>query len=140
MEVMKWELSSDCVCEEYDEETGESMLDEQGNVIPSEVCFDCYDENKNNIEEQVIGTWVERNGWEMNTPILVNGKRMTWQGIGGHAHTTPERLIDTLSLNGDFILRFTLTGNTLEVVRASHDELGAFFEFAKIDESELEDD
>jgi hypothetical protein len=139
-EVIKAELSSDCSCEEYDEETGESKLDEQGEVVMSIVCFGCYDDDKTYIQDEIITTWVERNEWQMDTPILVNGKRMTWQGIGGHAHTTPERLIDTLSLNGDFILRFTLTGNTLEVVRASHDEFGALFAFDKIDESELEDD
>lgn len=137
-EVIKAELNSNCTCEEYDEETGESKLDEQGNAILSQECFGCYDDDKTYIQDEIITTWVERNGWELDTPILVNGKRMTWQGIGGYAHTTPERLIDTLTLNGDFILRFTLTGTTLEVVRASHDELGAFFEFAKIDESELE--
>jgi hypothetical protein len=139
-EVVKYELDSNCVCEEYDEETGESKLDEQGNPVPSFECFGCYDDDKTYIQDEIITTWVERNGFEMTTPLKVNGKRMTWQHLSGYAHATPETLIDKLTLNGDFILRFTLTGNTLEVVRASHDELGALFEFAKIDESELEDD
>jgi hypothetical protein len=65
---------------------------------------------------------------------------MTWLSRSGYAFATPETLIDKLTLNADFTLRFTLTGDTLEVVRASHDEMGALFEFAKIDESELEDE
>ena len=139
-EVIKVELSSNCSCEEYDDETGESKLDEQGEVVMSQECFGCYDDDKAYIQDEVIATWVERNGFEMNTPLKVNGSRMTWLSRSGYAYATPETLIDKLTLNGDFTLRFTLTGNTLEVVRASHDELGALFEFEKLDESELEDE
>ena len=139
-EVMKYELVSDCTCEEYDEETGESKVDEQGDPIQSIVCFGCYDDDKTYIQDEIITTWVERNGFEMTTPLKVNGKRMTWQHLSGYTVATPETLIDKLTINGDFTLRFTLTGTTLEVVRASHDEYGALFAFEKLDESELEDD
>ena len=139
-EVMKYELVSDCTCEEYDEETGESKVDEQGDPIQSIVCFGCYDDDKTYIQDEIITTWVERNGFEMDTPLKVNGSRMTWLGRSGYAYATPETLIDKLTINGDFTLRFTLTGTTLEVVRASHDEYGALFAFEKLDESELEDD
>jgi hypothetical protein len=139
-EVIKAELESNCSCEEYDEETGESKLDEQGEVVMSIVCFGCYDDDKTYIQDEIITTWVERNGFEMDTPLKINGERMTWLSRSGYAFATPETLIDKLTLNADFTLRFTLTGDTLEVVRASHDEMGALFEFAKIDESELEDD
>jgi hypothetical protein len=137
-DVIKAELSSDCYCEEYDEETGESKLDEQGEVVMSQVCFGCYDDDKTYIQDDLIATWAERNGFEMDTPLKVNGSRMTWLSRSGYAYATPETLIDKLTLNGDFTLRFTLTDNTLEVVRASHDELGALFEFEKLDESEVE--
>jgi len=137
-EVIKAELSSDCYCEEYDEETGESKLDEQGEVVMSQVCFGCYDDDKTYIQDDLIATWAERNGFEMDTPLKVNGSRMTWLSRSGYAYATPETLIDKLTLNGDFTLRFTLTGTTLEVVRASHDELGALFEFEKLDESEVD--
>jgi hypothetical protein len=139
-EVMKYELVSDCTCEEYDEETGESKVDEQGDPIQSIVCFGCYDDDKTYIQDEIITTWVERNGFEMTTPLKVNGSRMTWLSRSGYAYATPETLIDKLTINGDFTLRFTLTGTTLEVVRASHDEYGALFAFEKLDESELEDD
>lgn len=139
-EVIKAELSSNCLCEEYDEETGESKLDEQGYPVMSQECFGCYDDEKTYIQDEIITTWVKANGWTMDTPLKVNGSRMTWLSRSGYAYATPETLIDKLTLDADFILRFTLTGTTLEVVRASHDELGALFEFEKLDESELEDD
>ena len=140
-QAIKWELSSDCVCEEYDEETGESKLDEQGNAIPAQYCWGCYDDEKSNIYYEVITPWVKANGWEMDTPLKINGSRMTWANRSGYAYATPETIIDKLILeNADFTLRFTLTGNTLEVVRSSHDEFGALFEFEKLDESEVEDD
>jgi hypothetical protein len=47
---------------------------------------------------------------------------MTWQGIMGWAYTTPERLVDTLSLNGDFRLVFEFDGENLTAIRYSHDE------------------
>jgi hypothetical protein len=139
-EVIKVELSSNCSCEEYDDETGESKLDEQGEVVMSQECFGCYDDDKAYIQDEVITTWVERNGWTMDTPLKINGERMTWLSRSGYAFATPETLIDKLTLNADFTLRFTLTDTTLEVVRSSHDEYGAGFEFEKLDESELEDD
>ena len=139
-EVIKAELDSNCLCEEYDEETGESKLDEQGEVVMSQECFGCYDDEKTYIQDEIITTWVKANGWTMDTPLKVNGSRMTWLSRSGYAYATPETLIDKLTLDADFILRFTLTGTTLEVVRASHDEYGALFEFEKLDESELEDD
>ena len=139
-EVIKVELYSDCRCEEYDEETGESKLDEQGEVVLSQECFGCYEDDKTYIQDEVITTWVKANGWEMDTPLKINGKRMTWLSRSGYAHATPETIIEKLILDADFTLRFTLTGTTLEVVRSSHDELGALFEFEKLDESELEDD
>lgn len=129
-EIEKWELSTDCTCEVYDEETDTSS--------PSDYCGGCWDDEVANLRECIIRPWVRANGWEMDTPIKVNGSRMTWQSIGGYAYTTPERLVNTLSLNGDFTLRFTLDGNTLTVVRSSHDELGAGFEFEMADESEMD--
>lgn len=132
-QAIKWELSSDCVCESYDEDTDTSS--------PSDYCYGCYDDEKSNIYYEVITPWVKANGWEMDTPLKINGKRMTWLSRSGYAYATPETIIDKLILeNADFTLRFTLTGNTLEVVRSSHDELGALFEFEKLDESEVEDD
>lgn len=139
-EVVKAELSSDCRCEEYDDETGESKLDEQGYPVPSTECFGCWEDDTTYIKDEIITTWVKANGWELDTPLKINGKRMTWQHLSGYAYATPETLIDKLTLNGDFTLRFTLIGTTLEVVRSSHDEYGAGFEFEKLDESELEND
>jgi len=136
---IEFELSSDCICVEYDDETGETKLDEQGNPVMSQVCFDCYDEEKAFIQDQIIADWVKANAWELDTPLKINGKRMTWQHLSGYAYATPETLIDKLTLNGDFTLRFTLSPDhkQLTCVRSSHDELGALFEF---EQAEVDDD
>jgi hypothetical protein len=136
-----FELSGNCRCEVYDDETGESKLDEQGNAIPSNECLGCYDDDKLYLQDQVIADWVVANGWELDTPLLVKSGRMTWRGVSGWTTATPKTLIDKLTLNGDFILRFTLSPDhkRLTCVRASHDELGAFFEFEQAPaESEVE--
>jgi hypothetical protein len=142
-EPITFDLSSDCRCEVYDDETGESKLDERGNPIPSNECFGCYDDDKLYLQDQVIADWVVANGWAMNTPILILGNRMTWRGMSGWAEATPETLIDKLTLNADFTLRFSITPDNkrLTCVRSSHDEMGAFFEFERVlevDESEGE--
>jgi hypothetical protein len=61
--------------------------------------------------------------------------------MSGWAEATPETLIDKLTLNADFTLRFTITADNkrLTCVRSSHDEMGAFFEFEQAPaESEVE--
>jgi len=109
------ELDSDCSCEYYDEDTDTN--------IPSESCFgDCWTESKDDFTEHLLKPYLVVKGWEMDTPIKVASSRMTWQGIMGWAYTTPERLVDTLTLNGDFRLVFEFDGNDLTAIRYSHDE------------------
>jgi hypothetical protein len=138
---IEFELTNDCICVEYDEETGDSKLDEQGNPIPSIVCFDCYDEERAYFQDQIVADWIKANGWELDTPLIIKGSRMTWASRSGWATATPETLADKLSINGDYTLSFTLSPDhkQLTCVRSSHDEYGAFFEFEQAPaESEVE--
>lgn len=138
---IEFELSSDCICVEYDDETGDAKLDEQGEVVRSQECFGCYDEEKAYLQDQIIADWTNANGWETDTQLIIKGKRMTWRGVSGWATATPETLIDKLTLdNADFTLRFTLSPDhkRLTCVRSSHDEYGALFEFEQAPETESE--
>lgn len=109
------ELDSDCSCENYDEETETSK--------PSEYCYgDCWTDSKEDFVESLLKPYLVVKGWEMDTPIKVSSSRMTWQGCSGWAYTTPERLVDTLTLNGDFRLVFEFDGHDLTAIRYSHDE------------------
>ncbi len=122
--VENYEITNNCVCEEYDDETGESKLDEQGYPIPSQECFGCYEDAMANLKYEVIKPWLDANGYDEDTELVARGTGMTWQRLSGYATTTPKKMVDTLSLNGDWTLQFTLAdnGKTLSVVRYSHDE------------------
>lgn len=142
-EVETYEITNNCICEEYDEETGESKLDEQGYPVMSQECFGCYEDALANVKYEVINPWLEANGYDEYTELVAYGTGLTWQRLSGYANTTPNKIVETLSLNGDWTLRFTLAdnGKTLSVVRYSHDEptgTGAITFAPKPDEDEDE--
>lgn len=123
------EISNNCSCEIYDEETGESKVDENGYPVMSDYCYGCYDDDLVNFKYDVLPEWLGANGWDSDTRIRINGSGMNWTRSSGYAITEAQNILDKLSINGDFTLRFYRKGKNLEVVRSSHDELGALFEF-----------
>lgn len=143
LEVETYVITNNCICEEYDDETGESLLDEQGYPVMSQECFGCYEDALANLEYCAINTWVEANGYNEDTELVARGTGLSWRRLSGYANTTPKTIVETLSLNGDWTLRFTLAdnGKTLSVVRYSHDEptgTGAITFEQKPDEDEDE--
>lgn len=136
---LHYELLSYCVCSKCDDE-GNEMLDKSGEPIPSETCYGCFDDELANIKHDLLNQWLDANGYELDTKIKIVGSRMTWRGVGGYKYTTPKTLVEDLMLNGDFTLRFYASNDykTLKVVRSSHDELGASFEFELVDPDEYD--
>lgn len=123
-EVMIAELSSDCTCEDYNEESGE--------FEPMEYCYgDCYEMQKEDTA-YVIGEWQKLNEIEEDDFILIKGRGMTWQNLEGSARTTLENLPTILTINGDYRITWTLEEETKKLTarRGSHDEpMGAYFDF-----------
>lgn len=116
---MKVVIESNCVCEP-DEENPESLN-----------CFgDCWEWQKEDVE-WIIGEWQTKNNVDDEQPILITGTNMNWNHVSGYAEATPKTILDKLTLNGDFSLEFDFEPeeNTFNVVRRSHDEMGALFEF-----------
>jgi hypothetical protein len=128
-----YELSSTCSCEVYDEDTDTST--------PSEYCYGCFDDDLDNIKHDLMNKWLTANEFELQTPIKIIGSKMTWRGLSGHKITTAENLISSLIGDYDFTLRFYASTDfkTLRVVRSSHDELGALFEFEQATQDELDE-
>ncbi len=131
--TLQYELSSNCSCEDYDEDTDTST--------PSNECFGCYQDDLDNIKHDLMNKWLTANEFELDTPIKIIGTRMTWRGVGGYKITTPENLVSSLTGDYDFTLRFYASEDykTLRVVRSSHDELGASFEFEQATQDELDE-
>lgn len=137
---LRYELSTNCECVEPDE-NGDAKLDENGDYVPSLVCYGCFDDNLANIKHDLLNEWATANGYELDSKIKIVGYGMTWRGVSGYKISTLENLVSDLSLDSDFTLRFYSSDDntTLKVVRSSHDELGAGFEFEPYTESDEHD-
>lgn len=122
----KFEMTSDCTCETWDEDTDVSE--------PSSECFGCFADDKDNFKYEVLKPWLESNGWDEDTVIYVYSGNMNWNHVAGWTNIRASEVVDCLTLNGDFTLRFKLENGQLTCVRSSHDEMGALFTFTKAEE------
>ncbi len=116
-------VSTDCQCEDYNEETGE--------FEPMEYCYgDCYEMQKEDVF-YVIGEWQRLNEIDEDDRIIISGTGIGWQSRSGYKETDILELHGALALNGDFNISWTLDipNKKLRARRASHDEpMGANFE------------
>lgn len=115
-EFETYEITNSCTCENYDEDTD--------TYSPSNNCWGCYEDELSNLWFEIIKPWADANGFDEDTELIARGTGMTWQRLSGYARTTPKTIVDTLSLNGDWTLQFTLSNGaqTLTAIRYSHDE------------------
>jgi hypothetical protein len=114
-------LTSDCTCEVYDDETGEST--------PATECLGyCFDDMREDVEN-LIQDWLDGPSFEGFT-VEVTYSGVNWNRLSGKGGWEPESVKEVwqaLTLDGDYTLRFKLLSDgILEVVRSSHDELGAY--------------
>jgi hypothetical protein len=121
-EIMEWAtvetpcaivLSTSCECE--DEPSGCD-----GSV--------CYEPIKEDLEDNIFPEFLKRN----NSPsyLKIEGKAMGWQRRSGYKiiEANFNALFDSLTFSGDWTLKITLAGDSLTIVRSSHDEpTGATF-------------
>jgi hypothetical protein len=128
VEPVKFEISSDCICETYDEDTDTSS--------PSNECFGCWEDEKDNFKYVILKPWLEANGFDEDTVIYVFSGNMNWNRVAGWTNIRASEVVDCLTLNGDFTLRYELNGKDLTCVRSSHDEMGALFTFTKAEDEE----
>lgn len=129
--VAEAELTSDCTCEDWDTDTD--------TMTPAESCWGCFDDAKDNFQFSVLEPWLKANDWDTETLVHVFGANMNWNRVSGWTDVRASELLDSVTLNGDFKLRFVLLDdNSLICVRSSHDELGAIFVFDKAREDREE--
>lgn len=116
-------LYSHCTCMKYDEEL-EEYTEEY-----SDYCYGCWDDSVYDFNENILYPWYAANNYHDNTPIRIISPNIGWMRQSAYKDTYAKDILDSLTLNGEFTLRFTLTGDKLECVRSSHDEMGALFAF-----------
>jgi hypothetical protein len=114
--IEQFELTNTCTCESIDE------------------CFgDCYESDLDYITER-LALWVDKvatDVWDTEVVIATNG--MNWNRVSGMTKVPAEDIVKTLSINSEWRLVFKFEGDSLKVVRYSHDEpTGATFYIAAL--------
>lgn len=124
-QVIETVLSTSCTCIEYDDITDQ--------YYPADFCDGCYESTKFAIEALVF-TWAERNEYT-NDVVLVSSEACLWNNIKISRVIDSDRLVEFLSLNGEYTLYVQLDDKTLSVRRTSHDEpTGAYFSVSMVDD------
>jgi len=125
-------LTTNCECMNWD--------DDGTTGTPADYCSGwCWDD----MQQDTIHLLTEWQHLNNNPEALkISGAGMSWQRLSGYAivrgsagDELSQEVINSLKINGDFILRFRLDGNTLTITRSSHDEpTGATFTLQPIQE------
>ena len=113
------ELESSCTC-----------TDEQGNWLGE--CFGCWQDNLEYFNE-LFEEWKQVVAFDENNDVVwIEGTAMGWQRRSGYAVVPQNKVIDALSINGDYRLAITFDNDNFTCVRYSHDEpTGASFTMTK---------
>jgi hypothetical protein len=131
--AIEQEITNGCICESYDEDTD--------TYSPTDYCYGCFDDEKSNLDYEIVKPWLSMNDLDENDYVRVDGSNVGWTHASGYGYikANTESLIDFLNIRTEWTLRFKLDNGKLSVVRSSHDESGAYFEFRKATEQEIED-
>lgn len=148
MATIKGELTNRCTCYRcegcevyFDNVPYGYECDDCGvEVIPTDYCYgDCWEYSRNDLVTAVQGFMDAFTDTEY---YFIRARGMGWiQENADSAHTdTADGLVAMLGINGDYILRWEYNPDesTFTVVRSSHDEMGASFEFLPYKEEEEE--
>lgn len=122
VEKVEATLESYCTCGTYHEET-DTWTDEYSE------CHGCWEDSVYDFNENILYPWYAANNYHDNTCIKIVTPNIGWMRQAAFKDTYAKDILNDLTLNGDFTLRFTLEGDKLSCVRSSHDEYGAVFEF-----------
>lgn len=115
--LVTWEsvITTDCTCVDENEQP---RIDD---------CYGwCYEYAEQDVA-YLLEEWLERSDTATDT-VRVSSEAMNWNRVSGYAIVGIDNLLDTMKINGEYQLRFKLSGNNLTIVRYSHDEpTGALF-------------
>jgi hypothetical protein len=115
-------LTSDCVCEMYDEETDSTVLDEYGDPKRPEYCYGCYDEEVSQFYDNFLPMWLEQHNLTLDDELLVIATGIGWRRVTEAGTFYAKDTHKVLEINGDFRNVFTIKGDELYAIRYSHDE------------------
>ena len=142
--MLQTEITNNCTCTVYDELVDGPAVDENGDAIPSEYCYGCFEESISDLNDNILPEWLGIHSASEDNYLLICGSNMNWDKVSGViiARATGKAIVDALSINGDYRLRFTVNqepdNENFYAIRSSHDELGAKFTFEVLADEQVE--
>ena len=119
------ELSNTCFCQ-FCEPCGiiteAEFCEECHKATVQQDCYgSCYEDGVGFISE-FVADWTKSVG--NPEEVRISSKAMNWNRVEGYtiAEATGEAIIKAMSLNGEWNLRFKITGLEFKIMRYSHDE------------------
>jgi hypothetical protein len=111
-------ITSECTCMEYDPEKGDYTEE------PSKECFGCYSDDVENLKLSILEPWLASHNLGGNDSLIIECPALGWTYSAAYAivDADAQEIINTMILNGDFRVVFTLKGSELSAIRYSHDE------------------
>lgn len=101
-ELHEVEIESSCLCD-------------------SDCYGDCYTDSVDNFNV-IVKMWLEANKGSATDTVRIDGVAMGWESRSGYAVVEVAKILPTMTLNGDYRLRFSFDGKELTAQRWSHDE------------------
>lgn len=94
-------------------------------------CMGCWDDNKYTFRETIL-EWRKEVGVDWGL-VRIDGSAMGWTRSRGSAVVPIDRVLEALTIRGDFRIEVKWEGKELSAVRYSHDEpTGASFFFTLV--------
>ena len=129
--ILKGEITNGCTCTEYDEATGE-YTDE-----PADICYgDCWEqavEDFTNVTEELRKA-NETDYWKVENIRLWHGN------VSGYFHAKDvASLIEGMTVNGMWAMRYTVYSDRIEYSLSHHDALGSASVLRAVTEEEYEE-
>ena len=109
------EITTDCVCETYDESNGDDW-------VPSATCYGCFEESLDDLHDNLVSPWLKDVGADWDSELVVKGEGMGWQRRAGWIVVTARDLHDALAIDGEYRVEYRFDGTDLKARRYSHDE------------------
>jgi hypothetical protein len=132
------EITNSCTCTEYDPDTGDEILDENGNPIPSMDCYGfCWESAIDDFSEvtKELRDSNETNWWKCQDLRLWNGE------VSGYFHAnTVTKLIEGMTVRSEWIMRYEVFADRIEYSLSHHDSpMGSSTTLLPITEEEREE-
>jgi hypothetical protein len=133
MTPLKAEYTNTCTCENYNEERGEFVVNQDGSDFCYGNCWEYTLEDFANITQELRDS-NETGWWKVSNLRLWNGE------VSGYFHAkTVADIIRGMTVNGEWTMRMTAYPDRIEYSLSHHDAMGSNSTLTAISDEEREE-